>query len=147
MQLTLRQCLSGESPRTVEGVHDDSQLDAVKLPSSVWKVSAVATLGSLMSHLDATIVNVSLSSLATELHASLTTIQWVTSGYLLALALILPLNGWLVDRVGAKAAYVWCLFAFTLASATCGLVWSVDALIAFRVLQGIAGVCSPPWRR
>lgn len=79
---------------------------AGRLDPSIWKVSAVATLGSLLSQLDATIVNVSLSSLAADLHASLSTIQWVTSGYLLALTLVLPLNGWLVDRIGAKALYL-----------------------------------------
>ena len=106
---------------------------------SIWKVSAVATLGSLLSQLDATIVNVSLSSLATDLHASLATIQWVTSGYLLALTLVLPLSGWLVDRIGAKALYLWCFSAFTLTSALCGLAWSAPSLIVFRVLQGVSG--------
>ncbi|WP_175920985.1 DHA2 family efflux MFS transporter permease subunit [Burkholderia latens] len=110
-----------------------------RLAPSIWKVSAVATLGSLLSQLDATIVNVSLSSLATDLHASLSTIQWVTSGYLLALTLVLPLNGWLVDRIGAKALYLWCFSAFTLTSALCGLAWSARSLIAFRVLQGASG--------
>ncbi|KVH63774.1 disulfide bond formation protein DsbA [Burkholderia sp. MSMB1072] len=112
---------------------------AGRLDPSIWKVSAVATLGSLLSQLDATIVNVSLSSLATDLHASLSTIQWVTSGYLLALTLVLPLNGWLVDRIGAKALYLWCFSAFTLTSALCGLAWSAPSLIAFRVLQGVSG--------
>ena len=99
----------------------------------------VAALGALLSQLDATIVNVSLSSLALELHARLTTIQWVSSGYLLALALVLPLSGWLVDRIGAKGVYLWCFSAFTLASATCGFAWSANSLIACRVLQGVAG--------
>jgi MFS family permease len=72
----------------------------------VWKVTTVAVLGSFLSQLDATVVNVSLSSLAVDLHSSLTAIQWLTSGYLLALALMLPLNGWLVERSGAKSLYV-----------------------------------------
>jgi EmrB/QacA subfamily drug resistance transporter len=110
-----------------------------RLPSSVWKISAVAVLGSLLSQLDATVVNVSLPSLAAELNASLATIQWVTSGYLLALALTLPLSGWLVDRIGAKALYLWSFSAFTMASALCGLAWSANALIAFRILQGMTG--------
>ena len=59
--------------------------DTQPLDPSVWKIAAVAVLGSLLAQLDATIVNVSLSSLASELHASLPSIQWVTSGYLLAL--------------------------------------------------------------
>ncbi|EDT03303.1 DHA2 family efflux MFS transporter permease subunit [Burkholderia ambifaria] len=112
---------------------------AARLDPAIWKVSAIATLGGLLSQLDATIVNVSLSSLATDLHASLSTIQWVTSGYLLALTLVLPLNGWLVDRIGAKALYLWCFSAFTLTSALCGLAWSAPSLIAFRVLQGVSG--------
>lgn len=89
--------------------------------------------------MDATVVNVSLSSLAVELHSRLTEIQWVTSGYLLALALMLPLSGWLVDRIGAKSLYLWCFSAFTLSSMLCGMAWSAHALIAFRVLQGMSG--------
>ena len=107
--------------------------------SVIWKVSSVAMLGSFLSQLDATVVNVSLSSLATQLHSGLSVIQWVTTGYLLALALVLPLSGWLVDRIGAKALYLWCFSAFTLTSALCGLAWSANSLIAFRILQGISG--------
>jgi EmrB/QacA subfamily drug resistance transporter len=110
----------------------------------VWKITAVAVLGSFLSQLDATIVNVSLSSLAVDLHSSLTAIQWVTSGYLLALALMLPLNGWLVQRIGAKSLYLWCFSAFTLSSALCGLAWSANSLIAFRVLQGMSGGLMAP---
>ena len=105
----------------------------------VWKVGSVAVLGSLLAQLDATVVNVSLSSLAVDLHSSLSTIQWVTSGYLLALALMLPLNGWLVGRIGSRAVYLWCFSAFTLSSALCGAAWSAESLIAFRILQGMSG--------
>ncbi len=106
---------------------------------SIWKICSVAVLGSFLSQLDATVVNVSLSSLAVKLHSSLGAIQWVTSGYLLALALILPLSGWLVDRIGAKALYLWCFSAFTLSSALCGAAWSANSLIGFRILQGMSG--------
>jgi EmrB/QacA subfamily drug resistance transporter len=110
----------------------------------VWKVAVVAAIGSFMAQLDATVVNVSLASLEAELHSGLTTVQWVTSGYLLALALTLPLNGWLVDRIGAKALYLWCFAAFTLSSVLCGAAWSADSLIAFRILQGMsAGLLAP----
>ena len=104
-----------------------------------WRICLVALFGALLSQLDATIVNVSLSNLAADLGSTLSTIQWVTSGYLLALTLVLPLNGWLVDRIGAKAMYLYCFSAFTLSSALCGLAWSAGSLIGFRVLQGIAG--------
>ncbi len=78
----------------------------------MWKIGSVAVLGSFLAQLDATVVNVSLSSLAVTLHSSLSTIQWVTSGYLLALALMMPLSGWLVDRIGAQALYLWCFSAY-----------------------------------
>ncbi|HEY0295317.1 MAG TPA: DHA2 family efflux MFS transporter permease subunit [Bordetella sp.] len=112
---------------------------ADRLDPNVWKVVCVAATGSFMAQLDATVVNVSLASLAADLRVSLAAIQWVTSGYLLALALMLPLNGWLVDRIGAKALYLWCFAAFTLSSTLCGLAWSADSLIVFRILQGMSG--------
>jgi EmrB/QacA subfamily drug resistance transporter len=110
----------------------------------VWKITTVAVLGSFLAQLDATVVNVSLSSLAVDLHSSLAGIQWVTSGYLLALALMLPLNGWLVERIGAKSLYLWCFSVFTLSSALCGLAWSAKSLIAFRILQGMSGGLMAP---
>jgi MFS family permease len=109
------------------------------LGPAVWRVVAVAALGPLLSTLDATVINVSLSTLERELHASISTIQWVISGYLLALALVLPLTGWIVDRIGAKRLYLICFSAFSAASMLCGLAWSAPSLIFFRVLQGIAG--------
>src|SRR5580693_3760976 len=129
------------------GAHDNSNDGSTpggggevdRLSPDVWKITAVTVAGAFMAQLSTTMVNVSLSSLGTELHASLSTIQWVTSGYLLAMALILPLNGWLVERIGAKAVYLWCFSAFTLASALCGIAWSANALIAFRILQGMSG--------
>jgi EmrB/QacA subfamily drug resistance transporter len=114
------------------------------LEPSIWKIGAVAVLGSFLAQLDATVVNVSLSSLAVTLHSSLAAIQWVTSGYLLALALMLPLSGWMVDRIGAKALYLWCFCAFTVFSALCGLAWSANSLIGFRIVQGMsAGPLAP----
>jgi EmrB/QacA subfamily drug resistance transporter len=115
-----------------------------RLDPLVWKITSVAVIGSFLSQIDATVVNVSLATLAVELHSSLTAIQWVTSGYLLALALVLPLNGWLVERIGAKALYLWCFSAFTLSSALCGLAWSANALIGFRILQGMSGGLMAP---
>jgi EmrB/QacA subfamily drug resistance transporter len=119
--------------------HQTGQHDTQALHPSVWKIAAVAILGSLLAQLDATIVNVSLSSLALDLHSSLSTIQWVTSGYLLALTFVLPLNGWLIDRIGIKHLYLWCFALFTTSSALCGLAWSAQSLIGFRLLQGVSG--------
>ena len=105
----------------------------------VWRVAAVVFLGPFMTQLDATVVNLSLSTIGRELHASITSAQWIMSGYLLALALMLPVNGWLVDRLGAKRLYLGCFTAFTLASLLCGAAATMDQLIWARVLQGMAG--------
>ncbi|HWZ61171.1 MAG TPA: DHA2 family efflux MFS transporter permease subunit [Gemmatimonadaceae bacterium] len=112
----------------------DSPLDR-----TVWTIAGVVSLGPLMTVLDSTVVNVSLATLGSELNASLSVIQWVTSGYLLALALMLPVSGWLVDRVGAKRVYIACFSLFTLTSLLCGAATSAAMLIACRVLQGMAG--------
>ena len=92
-----------------------------------------------MTQMDSTIVNVSLPSIRDALHSNLASAQWIISGYLLALALILPLNGWIVDRVGPKKLYLWCFGAFTLTSLLCGISTTMDQLICARLLQGMAG--------
>ncbi|MCW2530024.1 MAG: Drug resistance transporter EmrB/QacA subfamily [Pseudonocardiales bacterium] len=99
----------------------------------------LAIFGSLLSTLDTTIVNVSLDTLQKDLHTDIATVQWVTTGYLLALALAMPLSGWLVEKFGAKRLYVGCLIGFTAASALCGLAPSIGLLIVFRVIQGAVG--------
>lgn len=96
-------------------------------------------MGSFLSQMDATVVNVSLPVLVRELHSTLSVMQWVTTGYLLALAFMLPLNGWLVDRMGARQLYMVCLTTFTASSALCAFATSAEMLVAFRVLQGLSG--------
>jgi EmrB/QacA subfamily drug resistance transporter len=110
----------------------------------VWRIVGVTLLAPLMTSIDTTVVNVSLSALSRELHASLATIQWVTSGYLLALALTLPLSSWLVSRYGAKNLYLLSFAMFTATSLLCGTASSAMGLISFRVLQGAsAGLLTP----
>lgn len=105
----------------------------------VWRICAVVLLGPLMAQMDATVVNVSLSAIRQDLGASIQSAQWIIGGYLLALALTLPLNAWLVDRVGAKRLYLACFSAFTLASVLCGAATTMPQLVGARVLQGAAG--------
>jgi EmrB/QacA subfamily drug resistance transporter len=105
----------------------------------VWIIAAACTCGPLMSGLDSTMVNVSLDTIGRAFNAPLGTIQWITSGYLLALALALPLSGWLIDRVGARRIFLGCFSGFVVCSMLCGLAQSVTQLVACRVLQGIAG--------
>ncbi len=111
----------------------------VKIGWNVWRVAGVAALGPLISNLDSTVVNVSLNAIGRDLHVGLGALQWVVSGYLLALALTLPLSGWLVDRFGTKRLYLACFTLFTIASLLCGISSSAPMLIAARVLQGMVG--------
>ena len=92
-----------------------------------------------MSILDTTIVNVALETLSRELDAPLNTIQWVSTGYLLALATVIPLTGWMTERFGVEADLDDSVALFGLGSALCGLAWSAESLIFFRVLQGFGG--------
>jgi len=105
----------------------------------VWRVAVVVVLGSIMSILDTTIVNVALNTLHEKLHSSISDIQWVITGYLLSLATVIPLTGWASRRFGAKRVYLFSLLLFTAGSALCGVAASATGLIAFRVLQGFGG--------
>jgi EmrB/QacA subfamily drug resistance transporter len=105
----------------------------------VWRISAVVIVGSIMSILDTTIVNVALATLGHELHATIDQIQWVVTGYMLSLAAVIPITGWAARRFGAKRVYIVSLLLFTAGSALCGLATSTTELILFRVLQGIGG--------
>jgi EmrB/QacA subfamily drug resistance transporter len=96
-------------------------------------------LGAFMVALDMTMVNVALHTLQRDFHASVTTIQWVSTGYLLALAMVIPVTGWAVERFGARNSWVAALLFFIGGSILCGLAWSSTSLIAFRVLQGVGG--------
>src|SRR3954453_13923291 len=102
-------------------------------------VAAVVLLGAMMSILDTTVINVAINRLAIDFNATLPTIQWVVTGYTLALAAVIPITGWAADRFGTKRIYVCSLGLFMLGSILCALAWSAGSLIAFRVLQGAGG--------
>src|ERR671933_750006 len=109
------------------------------LGREVWIVAAVVIVGVIMSILDTTIVNVALETLSRELDSPLNTIQWVGTGYLLALATVIPLTGWMSERFGSKQVWMVSVALFGIGSAACGLAWSSGSLIFFRVLQGVGG--------
>jgi MFS family permease len=76
------------------------------LGREVWIVAGVVVVGVIMSILDTTIVNVALETLSRDLHASLNSIQWVSTGYLLSLATVIPLAGWASEHFGAKRVWM-----------------------------------------
>jgi EmrB/QacA subfamily drug resistance transporter len=95
--------------------------------------------GLLMAILDATIVSVVLPQIAAAFHTTEQTITWVATGYFLANAAIIPIVGYISDRIGAKTVFLISLALFTTGSALCAFASNQQALIAFRVLQGVGG--------
>jgi EmrB/QacA subfamily drug resistance transporter len=99
----------------------------------------VVIIGSVMSVLDMTIVNVALRSLSEAFGAPLETIQWTVTAYTLALAAVIPTAAWAMGRIGAKRAYLTALALFTLGSLLAAFAWNAGSLIAFRAVQGLGG--------
>ena len=107
-------------------------------------VVAAATLGSGLTLLDGTVVNVALRTLGEDLDASLAQLQWITNGYFLSLASLILLGGSLGDRFGRRRVFVVGTVWFALASLACGLAPTAEVLIAARVLQGAGGALLTP---
>jgi EmrB/QacA subfamily drug resistance transporter len=108
------------------------------------KLIGVVMLGALMMQLDLTMTSIATKTLVREFHTTLSTMQWVTTGYGLAMAATIPLAGWALERFGARAVWITCIGSFLLGSVLCGVAWSPASLIAFRALQGLgAGAVLP----
>jgi EmrB/QacA subfamily drug resistance transporter len=103
----------------------------------------VLMVGSFMSVLDSSIVNTAIPTMQKELGASSDDIEWVVTGYTLALGVVVPVSNWLGDRIGATLAHRLSMVGFALASALCGMAWNVDSMVFFRVLQAIPGGILP----
>jgi EmrB/QacA subfamily drug resistance transporter len=110
-----------------------------KLDGAVLKVAGVIVLGAIMAILDITVVSVALPTFQTTFGTSYATAAWTMTGYTLALATVIPLTGWAADRFGTKRLYLLALVLFVAGSALCSTAWSIESLIAFRVLQGFGG--------
>ena len=102
-------------------------------------VALISVFGVFMNLLDLTIVNVAVPVLASELDASAREVQWVVTGYLLAVAVAIPVSGWAGDRFGTKRIFILALAFFTAGSTLCAVAWNIESLIVFRVLQGLGG--------
>ncbi len=108
------------------------------------RTTIAVLVGGITVILDSTIVSVALHQLAQDLGVGVSTIQWVTTAYLLALGVVIPTVGWLQSRLGAKRLWLVALSVFLLGSVLCSFAWSASSLIAFRVVQGIGGGAMMP---
>jgi EmrB/QacA subfamily drug resistance transporter len=102
-------------------------------------LTMVMSAGALVVNMDTVIMNVALDTVSRAFHAPLSTMQWTITGYLLALAAIVPLTGWASHRFGARRLWIGSLCVFVGASALSGAAWSAHSLIVFRVIQGLGG--------
>ena len=104
-----------------------------------WVVAAAVVIPTFMEVLDTTIANVALRYIAGGLSAAVIDSEWVITSYLAANATILPISGWLSARLGRRNYFLMSIAVFTIASGLCGLATSLNQLILFRVIQGLAG--------
>jgi DHA2 family multidrug resistance protein len=104
-----------------------------------WIITITVIIASLLELIDTTIVNVSLPDIQGNLGATLEDIAWVVTGYAVANVIVLPMSGWLGSRFGRKNYFITSIIVFTIASFLCGNANGLNELVAFRILQGIAG--------
>lgn len=104
-----------------------------------WQALIIVMIGSFMTMLDATAVNIALPKIITVFNAPVSAAQFVLTGYMIALAVIMPASGYLSDTYGIKRLYLLSMFMFTVGSLLCGLAWDVSSLVFFRILQGLGG--------
>ena len=102
------------------------------------RLALVLVLGAIAPMLDTTIVSVALHTLVGQFHVGVSAVQWVTTGYLLALAVAIPVSGWATERFGDKPVWIGSLLLFTAGSALSGQARDFGSLVAFRALQGAA---------
>ncbi|MBL8579413.1 MAG: DHA2 family efflux MFS transporter permease subunit [Mesorhizobium sp.] len=101
-------------------------------------------LATIMQVLDTTIANVALPSMTGDLGASADTINWVLTSYIVAAAIMTPVTGWLSDKVGRKELFLATVVGFTVMSMLCGLAWSLESMVLFRLMQGLFGAAIVP---
>jgi len=120
-------------------------LDAAELETRNYPLMIIGVMAaSLLQILDTTIANVALPHMQSSLGATVDTITWVLTSYIIASAVALPLTGWLADRIGARRLFIVSVAGFISASMLCGLAQNLEEMVAFRALQGVAGAFIAP---
>jgi DHA2 family multidrug resistance protein len=128
------------SPAKLQDADSEFHFDETWKPRfNPWVIAFTVTLATFMEALDSSIANVALPHIAGSLGASYDEATWVLTSYLVSNAIVLPISGWIANRIGRKRFYMSCVVAFTIFSFCCGLANSLALLIVFRVIQGAAG--------
>lgn len=115
-----------------------------KLDPVALRTAIILVVGALAPLLDSTMVNVAIHTIAVDMKAATSVIQWITTGYVLAMGLTVPISGWATKRFGCKRSYILSLVIFLIGSVCSLLSWNIESLIVFRVIQGAgAGLLMP----
>src|SRR5436305_14115225 len=109
-----------------------------------WLVAISIAFGSLMATIDSSIVNVAMPNIRGELGASIQEITWVSTAYMIAMVLVMPLTGFLGGFFGQKRVYLISMVLFVAGSALCGTARSLPVLVFYRILQGLGGGALQP---
>ena len=109
-----------------------------------WLVAVSIAFGSLMATIDASIVNVALPNIRGELGASIQEITWISTAYMIAMVMVMPLTGFLGGFFGQKRVYLASMILFVGGSALCGTARSLGSLVFYRILQGLGGGALQP---
>lgn len=104
-----------------------------------YLIALAVVLASMMQVIDSSIVNVAIPHMMGELGASIDEIAWVSTGYILAAVIVMPMTGWLASFFGRKRYFASSIVVFTAASFFCGASGSLGALVFWRIVQGIGG--------
>ncbi|EGW40885.1 DHA2 family efflux MFS transporter permease subunit [Desulfosporosinus sp. OT] len=107
--------------------------------ANIWLALVVVVIGTFMSVLDSSIVNIALPKMMSVFGMPMDKAKWIITAYTLTLGAIIPLTGYLQDIFGAKKVYIFALGMFSLGSLLCGVAWSGTAMIAFRIFQALGG--------
>ncbi|WP_338541480.1 MDR family MFS transporter [Paenibacillus tundrae] len=111
------------------------------IPKHILITAWAIALGAIAPMLDSTMVNIAVNQLTKDFHTTLDTIQWAITGYILALAIAVPVSGWLMNKFNGKKVFVGAVIAFGVISVLVGVSWDISSFILFRLLQGFsAGV-------
>jgi DHA2 family multidrug resistance protein len=102
-------------------------------------ITAVVMLAAVMAMIDISIVNVALTDIRASFATPLDQIGWVSTGYMMANIVIIPMTGWFQRRFGYRKYFTVSVLVFTTASALCGTAWNLPSLVVFRILQGLGG--------
>src|SRR5579875_1934315 len=112
--------------------------------SHKWLIALAVMLGTMLEMLDTSIINVSLPHMQGAFSASVDELTWVLTSYLLANGIMIPMTGWISSRFGRKRYFLTSVVTFVIASGLCGAARSLDQMVLFRLLQGLAGAAMVP---